>query len=115
MGLKQRFENKSSLLEALLTQRVVLGDRDLAEELAAEGMLEEFVAGQNAICQGGSERDVYFILAGFGEAIGSAVVHFDRSVISVGRAIFFTIRRVSLPRSDPQQLESGRRILGYGK
>ncbi len=64
MGLKQRFEDKNSLVEALTTQRVVLGDRALAEDLSANGVLEEFAAGQYVIRQGGPERDVYFILAG---------------------------------------------------
>jgi CRP/FNR family cyclic AMP-dependent transcriptional regulator len=64
MGLKQRFEDKTALVDALSSQRVVLGDRLLAEELAANGVLEEFAAGQYLIRQGGPERDVYFILAG---------------------------------------------------
>jgi predicted nucleotide-binding protein len=64
MGLKQRFEDGTALVDALITQRVVLGDRSLAEDLAANGTLEEFAAGQNLILQGGPERDMYFILAG---------------------------------------------------
>jgi CRP/FNR family transcriptional regulator, cyclic AMP receptor protein len=85
MGLKQRFEDRSSLVEALLTQRMVLGDRALAEDLAAEGVLEEFAAGQYVIRQGDPERDVYFILAGKMQVIVHGVRLYPREAgVTVG-------------------------------
>src|SRR5262245_12061370 len=64
MSLKARFEPKESLIEALLRQKLVMGDRELAEALASEGSLMEFAAGQIVIQQGGADRDAYFLLAG---------------------------------------------------
>jgi CRP/FNR family cyclic AMP-dependent transcriptional regulator len=78
MGLKQRFEEKDALVDALLTQRVILGDRPLAEDLAGVGVLDEFSEGQALICQGGSERDVYFLLAGKVQVIVNGVRLYPR-------------------------------------
>jgi CRP/FNR family cyclic AMP-dependent transcriptional regulator len=64
MSLKARFEPQESLVEALLRQRLVMGDRELAESIAREGSLVEFAAGQILIQQGGADRDAYFLLAG---------------------------------------------------
>jgi predicted nucleotide-binding protein len=90
MSLKQRFEDRKSLVEALITQRVVLGDRALAEDLAANGVLDEFAAGQYVIRQGEPERDVYFILAGKVHVVvreaGNAVGEMSAVNPAVGRA-----------------------------
>ena len=47
-----------------MAQKVVRGDRGLAEAIAETGELIEFASGQNVIEQGAGDRDVYFLLAG---------------------------------------------------
>jgi predicted nucleotide-binding protein len=64
MSLKSRFEKSQDLVEALLAQKVVQGNRALAEFIAQEGELLEFKPGKNLIEQGAGDRDVYFLLAG---------------------------------------------------
>lgn len=64
MSLKSRFERNSDLVEALLSQRLVLGDATLAREIAEQGELVEYEPGQLLLKQGGADRDVYFLLAG---------------------------------------------------
>jgi CRP/FNR family cyclic AMP-dependent transcriptional regulator len=46
------------------SQKIVAGDRALAEELASRAVLMEFKAGSRAVEQGGSDNDVYFVLSG---------------------------------------------------
>lgn len=64
MSLKTRFEATADLIESLLAQRLVLGDRAIAQEVAGEGELLEYAAGQNLVIQGGSDREIYFLLLG---------------------------------------------------
>lgn len=51
-------------VETFASQKIVAGDRALADELAEIAELLEFKAGAVAIEQNGSDNDVYFILAG---------------------------------------------------
>lgn len=51
-------------VEAFANQKIVAGDRSLAQELAERAELVEFEAGAVAIEQDGSDNDVYFILSG---------------------------------------------------
>lgn len=64
MTLKDRFEDPAVLVEALRYQTLVLGDEKIAAAFAKHGELLEFPAGRNIIAQGGSDRDVFFLLAG---------------------------------------------------
>lgn len=73
MSLKSRFERLGDLIEALLPQRLVQGDRALAEDIAKHGTLTEFSAGQNIIEQGASDRDLIFLLLGKGQIIINGV------------------------------------------
>lgn len=63
MTLKSRFEDIAVLTDALAEQRIVR-DRATAETLASDGELLEFRPGQTLIEQGGSDRDLYFLIAG---------------------------------------------------
>jgi len=72
MTLKARFEDKEALIDALARQQVV-DDRPTAVALAEKGELLEYPAGRNIIEQGGSDRDLYFILAGKGQIIVNQV------------------------------------------
>jgi predicted nucleotide-binding protein len=78
MNLKSRFANPHDLIEALLRQKIVLGNRDIAEALAEQGDLIEFVPGANIIEQGDGDRDVYFLLAGKGQIIINGVRLYSR-------------------------------------
>jgi predicted nucleotide-binding protein len=78
MSLKARFEKTEDLIEALLSQKIVQGRRDIAEEVVKDGSLLEFAGGQNIIEQGGSDRDVYFLLAGKGQIIVNGVRLYPR-------------------------------------
>ena len=65
--MKARFENidgKRLLVEALLSQRMVAGNRDVAEYLADHVALLELNKDDVLIEQDGDDNDLYFILAG---------------------------------------------------
>lgn len=68
-----RFEGEQGRrlrIEALSTQKLVGGNRALAEELADAVELRELKSGEVLIEQGGSDNDIYFILTGlFGVAV----------------------------------------------
>ena len=64
MSLKARFEDNAARVSALLAQRIVQGQREIAEEISKEGMLLEFAPGKNLIVQGDADRDVFFLLTG---------------------------------------------------
>ena len=55
---------RSLCVEALQAQRLVSGNRELAEELADVAELLAVSAGQTLISQGAEDNDIYFILAG---------------------------------------------------
>ena len=50
--------------DALAAQRLVTGNRELAEELADRAEVLSVSAGQTLISQGADDTDIYFILAG---------------------------------------------------
>lgn len=62
-SLKDRFD-KAGVVEALLRQRLVRNDRELAQKFADAGRVIECAAGEVLIEQGGWDNDLYFILAG---------------------------------------------------
>jgi CRP/FNR family cyclic AMP-dependent transcriptional regulator len=62
-SLKDRFD-RVGVVEALLRQRLVRGDKDLAERFADVGRTAEYTPGEVLIEQGGWDNDLYFILAG---------------------------------------------------
>jgi predicted nucleotide-binding protein len=51
-------------VEALLNQRVVRGNREVAEAIATAGQLVSFEPGAELITQGADDTDCYFLLAG---------------------------------------------------
>lgn len=83
--MKERFENRSVLEAALLAQRIVQGNQDLASKLADAGELVECPPGHYLIEQGATDRDVYFLLSGKVRVIIHGVRHHLReSGITVG-------------------------------
>lgn len=78
--MKDRFEDSAALKQALLGQRIILGNNSLAEALANEGELVEYQPGQTVITQGASDRDVFFLLSGTVRIIINGVRHHTRSV-----------------------------------
>jgi CRP/FNR family transcriptional regulator, cyclic AMP receptor protein len=64
--MKERFElsNRPQLIAALKRQEFVCGDDEVARELDTRGSLVEFQPNQNIVLQGGSDNDVYFLIAG---------------------------------------------------
>jgi CRP/FNR family transcriptional regulator, cyclic AMP receptor protein len=55
---------RSFRIEALAAQRLVSGNRALAEELADRVEILTVSAGQTLISQGANDSDIYFVLAG---------------------------------------------------
>lgn len=64
MELKDRFKEKEVLINALLPQRLVEHDRQMAEDITEQGELVQFANGDTIIEQGGYDQDVFFIIAG---------------------------------------------------
>lgn len=64
MELKDRFEDKDVLVKALLHQKLVENDKEMAHDIAVRGKLVQFANGDTIIEQDGYDRDVFFIIAG---------------------------------------------------
>jgi CRP-like cAMP-binding protein len=64
MQLKDRFKDKSVLVDALLPQTLVQHDKQMAEDIAEHGELVEFAEGDTILTQGDYDQDVFFIIAG---------------------------------------------------
>ena len=64
MELKDRFKEKKVLARALMSQKLVEHDLEMAEYLAEQGELVQFAPGDTIIDQGGYDQDVFFIIAG---------------------------------------------------
>ena len=64
MELKDRFKEKEVLINALLPQRLVEHDQQMAGDIAEQGELVQFANGDTIIEQGGYDQDVFFIIAG---------------------------------------------------
>lgn len=64
--MKERFEGdgRPNLIDALKRQEFVSGDNALAEAMAEQGQLLEFLKGQKIILQGGEDNDVYLLISG---------------------------------------------------
>jgi CRP/FNR family cyclic AMP-dependent transcriptional regulator len=60
----ERFQERSVLLEALMEQKLIRGDRAIAESVADGGDLFEVEIGVAIVQQGGFDNDVFLILAG---------------------------------------------------
>lgn len=85
MTLQSRFADRHDLIEALLPQKLVLGDRALAEAIASEGELLEYAPGQAIVTQGGSDREMYFLLLGRTQIVVHGVrLHFREHGHSIG-------------------------------
>lgn len=64
MALIDRFQDNAVLVEALLAQVIIQGDREVAAALAKAGEVVEFPAGEVLIHENGTDRDMYFLLFG---------------------------------------------------
>lgn len=85
MPLAERFSSSTDLIDSLLTQRLVMGDRALAEAIAQEGDLVEYSAGEYLIAQGGAGREIYLLLIGKVQIIVHGVrLHYREHGNSVG-------------------------------
>lgn len=87
MSLLSRFrENQRVLISELLKQKLVIGNRDIAESIADKGIIVEFLKGETIINQDESEQDVYFILTGEAEILinGTRLPHKRIAGESVG-------------------------------
>jgi CRP/FNR family cyclic AMP-dependent transcriptional regulator len=64
--MKERFEgdNRSNLIDALKRQEFVSGDAAIAEAMAEQGQLVEFVKNDKLIVQDGEDNDIYLLLSG---------------------------------------------------
>lgn len=60
--MKERFEgaNRPHLISALQRQEITCGIPEIAERLAAIGVLLEFCPGEKVITQGGHDNDIFF-------------------------------------------------------
>lgn len=66
-GLIDRFRGdagRNNLIDAMLQQQIVTGNRELAEELADRAELIEVAKGHAIISQGGDDDDLFLIVAG---------------------------------------------------
>lgn len=85
MMLSDRFKNKAVLIEALLGQVVVQGDREVAVALTEAGQLVDFAAGEVLIHEGAADRDMYFLLLGkVGVSIKGKFLYPREKNVSVG-------------------------------
>ena len=66
-GIVSRFlgdGGRTNRVEALLSQTLIGGEREIAEELAARAEIISVKAGDTLIMQGGMDDDIYFVIAG---------------------------------------------------
>jgi predicted nucleotide-binding protein len=64
MKMIERFRNREVLVEELLGQKIIRGQRPVAEALADGGELVEYAPGAVIIEQGASDRSIFFLLSG---------------------------------------------------
>ncbi|WP_420211110.1 TIR domain-containing protein [Burkholderia aenigmatica] len=64
MNLIDRFKEPTTLVQAMLAQTIIQGDRDVAAALAGAGQLTEYSAGEVLIKEGEADREMYFLLMG---------------------------------------------------
>lgn len=86
--LFQRFEGekgKKMVIEALLPQRIVQHNRELASAYADKGRLVEYPVGSDLLTQGDSDNDILFLLSGTVEVlVNMRVVAFRHEGESIG-------------------------------
>lgn len=78
MSLKSRFIERDDQIEALLGQKIIRGDRAVAEAIADAGDLVAFGPGHKIMEQGESDRSAFFLLAGKGQIIVNGVRLYSR-------------------------------------
>ncbi|MGQ3231230.1 MAG: TIR domain-containing protein [Blastomonas fulva] len=78
MSLKARFVERDDQIEALLGQKIIRGDRAVAEAIADAGDLVTFAPGHKIMEQGESDRSAFFLLAGKGQIIVNGVRLYPR-------------------------------------
>ena len=87
MTLKERFQDRAVLVEALLAQAAVQGDRAVAEALAEASEVVEFEAGEKLIEEDATDRDMYFLLAGkAGLSVKGKFLYSREKNVTVGEA-----------------------------
>ncbi|KAK45340.1 cyclic nucleotide-binding protein [Caballeronia jiangsuensis] len=59
-----RFKEPTTLVQAMLAQTIIQGNREVATALANAGQLTEHSAGEMLIKEGAADRDMYFLLMG---------------------------------------------------
>lgn len=80
-----RFKNQTVLVESLVAQAVVQGDREVAAALAEAGQLVDFAAGEVLIHEGAADRDMYFLLLGkVGVSVKGKVLGHREKNVTVG-------------------------------
>lgn len=82
-GLIDRFQGdagRRNLIDAMLQQQIVSGNRDLAEELADRAEIIEVAEDEAIILQGGDDNDLFLIMAG-----SFRIVVNGRNIASRGR------------------------------
>ncbi|MBP0639869.1 TIR domain-containing protein [Cupriavidus sp. AcVe19-6a] len=85
MTLIERFQNKVVLIEALLAQGIVQGDREVATALADSGEVVEFAAGEVLIHENATDRDMYFLLFGkVGVSVKGKFLYHREKKVTVG-------------------------------
>ncbi|WP_257388770.1 TIR domain-containing protein [Tahibacter caeni] len=84
--MRDRFASAADVVDALLGQRIVQGNRDAAAELAAVGDLVEFLPGQLLMEQGTTEQDLFFLLAGRVQIVINGIRLYPREAgVAVGQ------------------------------
>lgn len=86
MQIKDRFLDKKVLAQALLPQKLVQNDLEMAEFIAEKGELVQFSSGETILKQGGFEQDVFFIILGQASLTvhGSTFKYVRSAGVSVG-------------------------------
>lgn len=87
MTLMDRFQDKAVLIEALLAQGIIQGDRDVATAFAEAGEVIEFQAGEKLIEEDATDRDIYFLLSGkAGVSVKGKYLYHREKNVTVGEA-----------------------------
>lgn len=86
MQLKDRFLDKKVLAEALLPQKLVQFNQEIADFIAQRGELIQLNKGETIIEQHSPERDVFFIIMGEASLVvnGSTLPYTRVANVSVG-------------------------------
>lgn len=99
MSLISRFKNnKETLLSVLMNQKLVSNNPEIAEDIATNGELVEFLKGDTIITQDSDDQDVYFLLTGEAKIFinGTELPQRRKAGVSVGE---MSVIEPSAPRS----------------